>query len=238
MDTKKIKALAFDVFGTVVDWRSSIIREGMELSRNKDGGDIDWAAFADDWRKGYQPAMAAVRSGERSWENIDTLHRRILDSLLEKYSIRGLSEAEIDDFNRAWHRLDPWPDSIPGLILLKRRYVLATMSNGNVALLVDMAKHSGLPWDVVLTPELMRTYKKNSASYLYAISLLGLRPDQTMMVAAHAGELQTVAGMGMRTAYVPRPTEFGHYDPRVLTPNVPVDVACTDLENLAELLGT
>ncbi|HEY4637116.1 MAG TPA: HAD family hydrolase, partial [Burkholderiales bacterium] len=153
----KVKALVFDVFGTVVDWRGSLIREGRLLGRRKKL-DVDWAAFADAWRAGYRPAMARVRSGELPWTKIDDLHRMILDALLAKFGIRGLSEEEIVHFNHAWHRLKPWPDAKAGLGKLKRRHVIATLSNGNVALLVDMARHAGLPWDCILSAEVVRHY--------------------------------------------------------------------------------
>ena len=166
-----VRALVFDVFGTVVDWRSSIIREGRALGRRKRLR-VDWTAFADAWRDGYQPAMARVRSGELGWTKIDDLHRMILDGLLKQFSIRGLAELEIDDLNRAWHRLRPWPDARRGLALLKRDYVIATLSNGNIALLTNMAKNAGLPWDCVLSAELFRAYKPSPAVYRGAADLL------------------------------------------------------------------
>ena len=178
------KALTFDVFGTVVDWRSSIIHEAavMELR-------IDGAKFADDWRAGYQPAMARVRSGELGWTSIDVLHRQILDELIEKYKITGLTEARKVHLNRVWHRLDPWPDSARGLALLRRKFVCATLSNGNVSLLVDLARHGGLTWDCVLSAELYRAYKPDAKVYLGAAETLGVKPEETMMVAAHKGDL-------------------------------------------------
>ena len=231
-----VQALLFDVFGTVVDWRGSLIAE---ITRVADGIGVDLPAseLADDWRVRYGPSMDRVLAGDDAYANLDALHRSSLLQLLDERDLQLHDEA-IGRLVLAWHRLEPWPDSVPGLTRLKSRYVLATMSNGNVALLVDMAKHGGLPWDVILTPELMQTYKKNLDSYRYVISLLGLRPEQTMMVAAHPGELRMVAGIGMRTAYVPRPTEFGDHDRRVVDIDAPVDVVCSDLENLADLLGT
>jgi len=237
METKNIKALAFDVFGTVVDWRSSIIREGMELSRIKDFGDIDWASFADDWRKGYQPAMSIVRSGERPWENIDTLHRRILDSLLEKYNIKGLSESEIDHFNRAWHRLDPWPDAIEGLRRLRQQYVVATLSNGNVALLVNMAKYAGLPWDCVISAELFRHYKPDPEVYQGAAQLLSIQTDELVMVAAHKNDLQAARAAGCKTAFIPRPLEYGAEKMPDIEPDPEFDITAKDFILLAEQLG-
>ena len=237
MDTKKIKALAFDVFGTVVDWRSSIIREGMELSRNKDVGDIDWTAFADDWRKGYHPAMATVRSGERPWENIDTLHRRILDSLLKKYNITGLSEAEIDHFNRSWHRLDPWPDAVEGLLRIRQRYVVTTLSNGNVSLLVNMAKYGGLTWDCILSAELFKHYKPDLEVYQGAAFMLGIKTEELVMVAAHKSDLQAANAAGLKTAFVPRPLEFGPDKIPDIEPDPEFDITADDFNQLAEKLG-
>ena len=207
-DLRGVKALTFDVFGTVVDWRSSIIREGRGLGERK-GLEVDWGAFADAWRGGYGPSMARVRSGELPWMTIDQLHRTILDELLVKFGIKGLSEAEIGDFNRAWHRLDPWPDAVEGLTRLKRKFVIATLSNGNVALLVNMAKRAALPWDTVLSAELMRHYKPDAEVYKGAAALLGLETREVMMVAAHPGDLRAAAATGMRTGYVPRPMEWG-----------------------------
>ena len=211
-----IKALVFDVFGTVVDWRSSLIREGTGLGRRKRLR-VDWAAFADAWRAGYQPAMARVRSGELPWTRIDDLHRMILEDLLKQFSIRGLTEPEIDHFNRAWHRLRPWPDARRGLALLKRDRVIATLSNGNVALLTNMAKHGGLPWDCVLSAEIFHHYKPDPETYLGAAEILGFAPDEVMMVAAHKSDLSAAQACGLKTAFVRRPREFG--------PKVRVDVS-------------
>jgi 2-haloacid dehalogenase len=218
MPAKKsgVKALVFDVFGTVVDWRSSIIREGQSLGRRK-RLKVDWAAFADAWRAGYQPAMAKVRSGELGWTKIDDLHRMILDGLLKQFSIRGLAEDEIDHLNRAWHRLRPWPEARRGLAQLKRRYVIATLSNGNLALLTNMAKHAGLPWDCILSAEVFRHYKPDPESYLGAADALGLTPAEVMMVAAHKSDLRAAKACGLKTAFVRRPKEHG--------PNASVDLA-------------
>jgi 2-haloacid dehalogenase len=170
-----VQALTFDVFGTVVDWRSSIIREGEALSRAK-GMAVDWERFADAWRGGYAPAMARVRRGELPWTNIDALHRMILDTLLEEFHLAGLSEPEKEQLNRAWHRLTPWPDAVGGLARLRTCFIVATLSNGNVALLVNMAKHAGLPWDCIFSAELARRYKPDPAVYQMAADLLGLLP--------------------------------------------------------------
>lgn len=208
MRAPKVKALVFDVFGTVVDWRGSLIREGRLLGRRKKLK-VDWEAFADAWRAGYRPAMARVRSGELPWTRIDDLHRMILDELLERFGIRGLSEDEIVHLNHAWHRLKPWPDAKAGLGKLKRRHVIATLSNGNVALLVNMAKNAGLPWDCVLSAEVVRHYKPDPETYLGAADLLGVRPAELMMVAAHKDDLHAARACGLQTAYVTRPREYG-----------------------------
>lgn len=203
-----VKALVFDVFGTVVDWRGSIIREVRALARAK-GFDIDPAAFADAWRAGYQPSMAKVRSGELGWTKIDALHRMILDDLLERFALKGLSEAEIDHLNRVWHRLRPWPDSRAGLKALKKDRIIATLSNGNVSLLVNMAKNAGLPWDCIFSGESFHHYKPDPETYLGACEWLSLEPARVMMVAAHKNDLFAAKACGLATAYVERPDEFG-----------------------------
>ncbi len=213
---RAIRALLFDVFGTVVDWRGSIVRECRTLGRGKKLA-VDWDAFADAWRAGYRPAMARVRSGELPWMNIDQLHRMILDELLPRFGIDSLTEDEIDHLNRVWHRLDPWPDARRGLALLKRRHVIATLSNGNVALLVNMAKHGRLPWDAVLSAELFHHYKPDPEAYLGAAAMLGFEPSEVMMVAAHKDDLRAAQACGLGTAFVRRPREQG--------PGVKVDVA-------------
>ena len=230
-----VRALAFDVFGTVVDWRSTIIREGSALGAAK-GLRVDWAAFADAWRDGYGPAMNRVRTGELPWKTIDELHRIILDGLLERFGIEGLSESEKDSLNRVWHRLDPWPDATEGLARLKRKFIVASLSNGNVALLVNMAKHAGLPWDAVLSAELAGRYKPDRAVYLKAASLLGLGPEAVMMVAAHKGDLRAAASAGLRTAFVPRPKERPNRQID-LSFDTAFDVNASDFLELASQLG-
>jgi len=233
---ERVRALTFDVFGTVVDWRSTIIREGHELGKRK-GLDVDWEAFADAWRAGYGPAMARVRSGDLPWMKIDALHRLILDGLLERFSVSGLSEPELDNLNRVWHRLAPWPDAVEGLTRLKKKYVIASLSNGNVALLVNMAKHGGLPWDAVLSAELAHHYKPDKEVYLTAADLLGLNPDQVMMVAAHQGDLRAAASVGFSTAFVSRPLEHGPSSGRDVSPDPDFDVVAKDFVELAQKLG-
>jgi 2-haloacid dehalogenase len=204
----QVKALVFDVFGTVVDWRGSIIREGGQWGKQK-GLEIDWAKFADRWRAGYGPSMDKVRKGTLPWMKLDALHRLILDQLLEEFGIAGLSEEEKEHWNRVWHRLTPWPDAVAGLGRLRKKYVLATLSNGNVSLLVEMGKNAGLPWDTVLSAELFHHYKPDREVYLGAADLLGCRPEQVMMVAAHPDDLKAAASCGLRTGFVPRPLEYG-----------------------------
>ena len=203
-----VQALTFDVFGTVVDWRTSIIREGQILSANK-GFNVDWAEFAERWRGGYGPAMNRVRTGDLPWTKIDDLHRMILDELIDEYRMAEMTESERQHFNKAWHRLIPWPDTVAGLYQLKTKYVITTLSNGNVSLLTNMAKNAGLPWDAVLSAELAKHYKPDPEAYLTAAELLSLRPEQVMMVAAHPGDLRAAARAGLRTAYVIRPLERG-----------------------------
>jgi 2-haloacid dehalogenase len=236
MDTDGIRALTFDVFGTVVDWRNSLIREGEALGRTH-GLDVDWPAFADAWRGLYQPNMSKVRNGEMPWTKLDDLHRMALDRLIVEFKITGLSEEETDHLNRAWHRLDPWPDAVPGLTRLKRKFILATLSNGNVALMVNMAKRAGLPWDAILGAEVARHYKPQPEAYLTTAALLGLRPEQCLMVAAHNGDLAAASALGLRTAFVPRPTEHGAGQTKDVTPAREWDVIARDFEDLATKLG-
>ena len=231
-----IKALGFDVFGTVVDWRTSVAREAEAVGRAK-GIDVDWTAFAVAWRKLYQPQMQRVRSRELPWTKLDDLHRMSLDRLIVEFGLKGLSEEETDHLNRAWHRLDPWPDAVPGLTRLKTRYVLTTLSNGNVALMVNMAKRAGLPWDAILGAEPTRHYKPDPETYLGTADYLGVRPDQLMLVAAHNGDLAAASKVGLRTAFVPRPKEHGPGQTRDLTPDGAWDFVATDFEDLARQLG-
>jgi 2-haloacid dehalogenase len=233
---KTVGALVFDVFGTVVDWRGSIVREGRRLSREQ-GLRVDWPAFADAWRAGYRPAMDRVRRGELPWINIDGLHRRILDELIPRFGLDGLSEAERDHLNRVWHRLRPWPDAVAGLRRLKRRYVIATLSNGNVSLLVDMAKAARLPWDAVLSAELFGHYKPDPEAYQGAARLLGVAPDESLMVAAHKDDLDAAAAAGLRTAHVQRPREFGDPARKDVAPEARFDLNARDFLDLADQLG-
>ncbi|MBX3643619.1 MAG: haloacid dehalogenase type II [Rubrivivax sp.] len=230
------RALVFDVFGTVVDWRASIIREGQMLSAAK-GLQVDWPAFADAWRAGYAPAMDRTRGAGSAWADIDTLHRQILDTLLPRFGLSALSEDERVQLNRVWHRLMPWPDAVGGLNRLRGRYVIGTLSNGNISLLVDMAKHAGLPWDCVLSAELARRYKPDPEVYLMAARLLGCAPGELMMVAAHVDDLRDAQACGLRTAYVHRALEFGpDAPPRPARPEG-FDLIAGDFVDLARQLG-
>ena len=240
MAEQKFKALLFDVFGTVVDWRNSIIAEGEAFGREKNQGqfrDIDWAAFADGWRAKYQPAMKRVREGKTGWIKLDDLHRTNLDELLEEFSISGLSEAEINHWNRVWHRLSPWPDTVAGLSRLKQNFVLATLSNGNVALIVNMAKHSGLPWDAVLGAEVAGHYKPQPEAYLKTAGFLGLAPEECLMVAAHNNDLVAARGCGLGTAFVCRPTEYGPGQDFDIMAENEYNYTATDFIDLANQLG-
>jgi 2-haloacid dehalogenase len=237
MDISEVKALVFDVFGTVVDWRTSITQEGQQLGKAK-GIEVDWERFADAWRGKYRPFMDKVRYGQLPWTNLDALHRMALEELLAEFDIGGLSESEKAHLNLAWHRLQPWPDSVPGLSRLKQRFIIATLSNGNVALLTNMAKHAELPWDCILSAELAKAYKPDPQVYQMAADLLGLPPAQVMMVAAHQGDLRAAQKVGLKAAFVPRPLERGPGRAGDLTPDESFDVVATDFIDLAKKLGT
>jgi 2-haloacid dehalogenase len=234
----EIKALTFDVFGTVVDWRSSIIREGEAFGRTR-GLSVEWARFADAWRGLYQPAMDDVRSGRRPWVKLDDLHRESLLKLLDQFAIKGLDDAAIDHLNRAWHRLDPWPDVVPGLTRLRTKFALATLSNGNVALMMNMAKRAGIPWDAILGAEPARAYKPQPDAYLRTADFLGVRPEECLMVAAHANDLVAAGRCGFKAAYVPRPSEHGPDKAKGFTPDVRPEFAFVvrDFVELADRLG-
>ena len=231
-----IKALLFDVFGTVVDWRSSVIREAAAFGR-ANGIDADWEAFADAWRGKYGPFMDKVRTGELPWTNLDGLHRLSLEELLDEFGIRGVSDAAKAELNLAWHRLDPWPDAPAGMVRLKARFIIAAMSNGNVALMTNLARFAGLPWDCILGAEPARAYKPDPKTYLTGVELLGLQPREAMMVAAHPGDLQAAAALGLQTALVPRPLERGPAERQESAPTDSFDVVAADFRDLAVKLG-
>ncbi len=223
-----VQVLAFDVFGTVVDWHGSIVREVQALYPQ-----IDANAFALTWRDGYQPAMQRVRSGELEWTRIDDLHRLILDGMLPRFGLAHLSEAERQHLNRIWHRLDPWPDTLEGLQRLKRRYTITTLSNGNIGLLTNMAKRAGLPWDCILSAEVFRAYKPDPAIYLGVASTFDVSPEQVMLVAAHQEDLDAAKASGLRTAYIERPLEFGTGRAKDVSGSVANDVHAGSLAELA-----
>ena len=236
MSISGVKAMTFDTFGTVVDWRSSIIAEGQALGDAK-GLSVDWVAFTDAWKTCYRPGMERVSRGEVPWTNVDDIYRAKLDDLLVEFGITGLTEEDIVNFNRVWHRLDPWPDSVAGLTRLKNKYVLSTLSNGNFACLVNMGKRAGLPWDCVLTAENFRHYKPDPEAYLMAIELLGVDAGEVMMVAAHNYDLRHAASHGMRTAFVRRHTEYGPGQTTDLEADGDWDVIVENIEELADAMG-
>ena len=231
-----VKALTFDVFGTVVDWRGGIAREIAALGAARGFG-LDPNAFALAWRARYQPALERVRGGARGFVKLDLMHRENLDQVLAEFGLDHLEEAARAALNLAWHRLDPWPDVVAGLRRLKRGYILATLSNGNVALMVDMAKRAGLPWDAILGAEVVRHDKPQPEAYLKTADLLGLAPADCLMVAAHRNDLEAAAACGLRTAYVHRPTEYHDDSGEPLPAPDAFDIVANDFLELAERLG-
>lgn len=236
-EATKPKALLFDVFGTVVDWRGSIVAEGKTWTKAW-GAEIDWAGFADRWRAGYPPAMDKVRKGELPWTKLDDLHRMILEEILSEFRMMPpLSAEQKDQLNRVWHRLKPWPDSVRGLSRLKKKFTIAPLSNGNMALLANMARNAGLPWDLILSAELARHYKPDREAYLTAVELLSLKPEEVMMVAAHLSDLKAARSFGLRTAFVYRPNEYGPTRQADEASPGEVDIAARDMLDLASQLG-
>jgi 2-haloacid dehalogenase len=230
-----LRALAFDVFGTVVDWRSTVAAE-VEAAAVRRGLKVDGAAFADAWRRRYRPSMDRVRSGEIAWTALDDLNRASLEELVVAFGLTALDEDEREQLNLAWHRLRPWPDAVEGLERLRRRFLLCTLSNGNVAQLVDLARAGGLAFDCILSAELCRAYKPSPAVYRMAPALLRLRPEEVLMVAAHPDDLRAAAGEGLRTAYVVRPLEWGPGTKRA-PPDAAFDVVADDFLDLAAKLA-
>lgn len=226
------KVLAFDVFGTVVDWHSGITREVQALNPSVNGSD-----FALAWRAGYQPAMRRVMSGELGWRRIDDLHRLILDGILAQFGLADLNEAQKKHLNTAWHRLEPWPDVVSGLTRLKTRYTICTLSNGNLGLLSNMAKHAGLPWDCILSAEVFRAYKPDPATYLGVANVFDLLPAEVMLVAAHQDDLAAARSCGLQTSYIERPAEFGALRPKDISPDPANTLHAKDLLDLADQLG-
>ena len=235
-----VKALLFDTFGTVVDWRGSLIAE---LAAWSDANGClndyrgDWVGLVDAWRAAYRPALDRVRRGDVAWTRLDDLHRQALDQLLPRFGLAGLSEADRAWVNRGWHRLRPWPDAVPGLLRLKRRFVVAPLSNGNLSLLLAMARNAGLPWDTVFGADLFGHYKPDAETYLGACRLLDLPPGQVMMCAAHNDDLAAASGHGLRTAFIARPAEYGPHQERDFAATGPWDHAVAGIGELADRLG-
>lgn len=234
---KQVKALVFDVFGTVVDWRSGVAREFASFLPAHGRPDLDPFALADAWRKLYQPGMEECRSGRRPFTRLDVLHRESLEKVLATNNITGASEGDLDHLNRAWHRLDPWPDVLLGLTRMKRKYFLAPLSNGNIALLANMAKRAMIPWDAILGAEPVQAYKPQPEAYLRTAELLALKPEEVCLVAAHNGDLRAAAKAGLSTAFVPRKTEHGEGQAIDLVAEDPWDWVGTDFVDLAAKLG-
>jgi 2-haloacid dehalogenase len=230
------RALLFDTFGTIVDWRSSLIDELSRFGRDR-GIAADWIGLVDAWRGAYVPSMDRVRRGEQPWTKLDDLHRATLDGLVGEFGITGLSEEDLCHINRGWHRLRPWPDSLAGLTRLKRRFIVAPLSNGNVSLLLNMAKLSGLPWDMIFGSDLFNHFKPDRETYLGACGLLDLPPEEVMLCAAHNGDLRMARTLGLATAFIARPTEYGPLQRRDFEAEEAWDVIATDVEDLADRLG-
>jgi 2-haloacid dehalogenase len=233
-----VQALVFDVFGTVVDWRSGVARESAEfLARHAPGADA--GAFADAWRRRYSPAMEEVRSGRRPFVRLDVLHRENLEAALPEFGINpsAIPPSELDALNFAWRKLDPWTDSVPGLTRLKRRFIIAPLSNGNIRLMLDMAKRAGLPWDAILGAEIAQAYKPSPEAYLRNAEALMLGPKSVCLVAAHNSDLSAAHRCGLRTAFIPRPTEHGPNQATDLKPEEDWDAVANDIEDLAKRLG-
>jgi 2-haloacid dehalogenase len=234
----QVKALVFDVFGTVVDWRTSVAREVAAFFAKRDMT-VDGEAFAKAWRKRYQPGMEEVRSGRRPFTRLDVLHRENLERVLADFGIDPASVGEegLDTLNRAWHRLDPWPDTVAGLTRLKTKFFIAPLSNGNIALLANMAKHSKLPWDAILGAEVVRAYKPQPEAYLRTAEVLALRPDQVALIAAHNGDLAAARLAGLKTGFVARSAEHGAGQTKDLSAEQDWDVVATSFTDLATKLG-
>lgn len=235
----QVKAIVFDVFGTVVDWREGVARDAAPFLARHGRGDIDPRGFADAWRRRYQPAMEECRSGRRPFTRLDVLHRENLDLVLRDHGLdpARIGEAELAELNLAWHRLDPWPEAVAGLTRLKRKYIIAPLSNGNIALMLDMAKRAGLPWDAILGAEVAQAYKPQPEAYLRTAEVLGIRPEELCLGAAHNGDLAAARRCGLKTAFVPRPAEHGPGQTTDLEPAQAWDVVARDFQDLAAKLG-
>lgn len=236
MPTKQPVAIVFDTFGTVVDWRGSLVAD-LSAYGAKRGITADWTALVDAWRAAYHPSMDRVRKKEVPWTTLDDLHRGSLDALVARFGITGLTEDDLRHINLGWHRLNGWPDAVPGLMRLKRRFIIGPLSNGNVALLTKMAKHAGLPWDMVFGSDLFGHYKPDPETYLGVAKLLDVAPGEVMMAAAHNGDLANARKCGLMTAFFPRPTEYGPHQKRDYAAEQDWDVVAKDIEDLAAQLG-
>lgn len=226
-----IKVIAFDVFGTTVDWHGSIMQEIQQMGLN-----VDADQFANAWRSGYEPAMAEVRKGAKTWTKIDVLHRMILDRILDDFKVTHLSEEQIQHLNLIWHRLHPWADTVEGLLLLKRRFKIVTLSNGNLGLLANMAKFAGLPWDLILSAEVFRHYKPDPETYLGVADIFDVQPQEVMLVATHTNDLKAAKSYGLKTAYVHRSLEFGANQVKPMPDVSDFDLSATDFIDLAKKL--
>jgi 2-haloacid dehalogenase len=235
-DAVTVKALVFDTYGTVVDWRSSVLDELRRFGASRNLT-IDWERFLADWKSCYRAGMDRVNTGEWRWTTVEVIYRRRLDELFATYAIRGVDEADVAQLNLVWWRLRPWPDSVRGLERLKRRYVISPLSNASFSGMVHLAKFAGLPWDCIITAENVKCYKPRPEVYRTAMELLALTPGDVMMVAAHNYDLRAAQGCGMRTAFVPRPNEWGSGQTTDLEPEETWDVVARDFEELASLLG-
>jgi 2-haloacid dehalogenase len=236
MRAKQPVAIVFDTFGTVVDWRGSLIAELTAFARQR-GIEADWTGLVDAWRAAYHPSMDRVRKGAQPWTTLDSLHRASLDELVAQFGIAGLTEADLQHINRGWHRLKPWPDSVPGLTRLKSRYIIGPLSNGNVSLLTNMAKHASIPWDLVFGSDLFGHFKPDPETYLGVSRLLDLEPGQVMLGAAHNNDLANARKCGLMTGFFPRPTEYGPHQKRDYAADQDWDVVATDIEDMATKLG-
>ncbi len=236
MASKHPVAIVFDTFGSVVDWRSSLI-DDLTTYATARGITADWTALVDAWRAAYHPSMDRVRKGALPWTKLDDLHRASLDQLICEFGVKGLSEADLVHINLGWHRLHPWPDSVPGLIRLKGQFIIGPLSNGNVSLLLNMAKFAGLPWDMIFGSDLFKHFKPDPQTYLGVAHLLDLQPHQVMMAAAHNGDLAAARDCGLQTAFFPRPREYGPQQKRDYTAEQDWDIVATDIQDMAGQLG-
>lgn len=235
---REVRAVLFDTFGTVVDWRTGVARQAAAFAVEQ-GQELDAEAFADDWRALYQPAMEAIRTRTREFATLDTLHRENLDQVLRRHGFdpERLGEDPLEELNKSWHRLPPWPDSEEGLAAIRRRYIVGPLSNGNTSLLLDMARNASLPWDVIIGSDMTRTYKPLPEAYLRTAEFLGLNPGEVMLAAAHNGDLQAAREAGLATAFIARPTEYGPDQTADLAPDSDWDLSASSIPGLADLLG-